>query len=148
VSVTLCENVSVVPASLQILVVDDEPKIASSLVQLLEGHCVQVAGDGRQALAACQNADFDLVFCDIAMPDMTGIEVYRQLERDGRGMHERIVFMTGGAYAADCRDFFARATNTVLRKPFSLVDIDRVIEICRAAKRSDVTSAPKSSTVG
>ena len=60
------------------------------------GHCVTVAGSGAAALAAVQRQTFDLVFMDMQMPDMDGLEVtrlIRERERDS-GLHLPIVAMT------------------------------------------------------
>ena len=68
------------------LVVDDEPLSRRAVVQLLTRHAdVVVAGecaDGAAAMAALETGDIDVVFLDVRMPEMTGLDVARS--RDGR----------------------------------------------------------------
>ncbi|MGH6678740.1 MAG: response regulator, partial [Bradyrhizobium sp.] len=62
-----------------ILVVDDDPAVQMTIRMLLEraGHSVAVAPDGRKGLAAFEAGNFDLLFLDIFMPGMDGIETMR-----------------------------------------------------------------------
>jgi PAS domain S-box-containing protein len=104
---------------LRALVVDDEPAITYVVSALLDGHEVTVAQSGREAIAALEGGDFDVVFCDLVMPDKTGMDVYEFLRARRPGAERRVVFMTGGAFTDRARDFVATVKNTVLEKPFS-----------------------------
>jgi CheY-like chemotaxis protein len=63
----------------KILIVDDDSAVQMTIRLLLEraGHNVVVAGDGRKALAVFEGGDFDLLFLDIFMPGMDGLETMR-----------------------------------------------------------------------
>ncbi len=63
----------------KILIVDDDSAVQMTIRLLLEraGHNVVVAGDGRKALAVFEAGDFDLLFLDIFMPGMDGLETMR-----------------------------------------------------------------------
>jgi CheY-like chemotaxis protein len=63
----------------KILIVDDDSAVQMTIRLLLEraGHSVVVAGDGRKGLAVFEAGDFDLVFLDIFMPGMDGLEIMR-----------------------------------------------------------------------
>jgi CheY-like chemotaxis protein len=61
---------------------------------------------------------FDVVFCDLMMPDMSGVEFYAELERTAPQLVERVVFLTGGAFTPASRQFLARVPNPRLHKPF------------------------------
>ena len=65
----------------RMLVVDDDKMVRSVLVEFLQdrGHQVDEAGNGSQAVALVQNERFDVVFLDIIMPVMNGIETLRRL---------------------------------------------------------------------
>src|SRR5207244_13002216 len=81
------------PASrARILVVDDEAVIAATMKRALEGHDVYVVTSGRDALELCRVEAFDLVICDLMIPDLTGMDLYEELRKDGKGVERRIIF--------------------------------------------------------
>jgi CheY-like chemotaxis protein len=86
----------------RILVVDDNVDAATSLAELLRamGHEVCVAHDGRSALAEVSRIRPDIALLDIAMPDMSGYDLSRQL-RARLGAAVRIVALTGFGLAED-----------------------------------------------
>jgi CheY-like chemotaxis protein len=67
----------------KILIVDDDSAVQATIRLLLEraGHSVAVAGDGRKGLAIFEAGDFDLLFLDIFMPGMDGLETMRLIHR-------------------------------------------------------------------
>jgi PAS domain S-box-containing protein len=120
----------------RILVVDDEPAIAHTLRELLAPqHEVVSATSGREALATLAGEDFDVVFCDLMMPGMSGTELYHRIKAERPGMEARIVFMTGGAFTAGAADFLASVPNRRLEKPFSLGLIEQIVrDMARGAR--------------
>ncbi len=127
-------------APLQILVIDDEPLVASTIARLLAPHTVTIAHSGRQALARLdEGTTFDLVFCDLMMPELTGMDVFEQLQASNPPLSERIVFMTGGTFTERAGKFRAAVSNTFLEKPFDrrriLEIVDAQIREANAAKR-------------
>ena len=81
--------------SLRILVVDDDADNAYSLGELfeLEGHSVQVALSGEDAIAAYLAADFDLAFMDVMMPGLNGVESFIEIRK--MRPEARVYMMTG-----------------------------------------------------
>lgn len=65
----------------KILVIDDEELVTKSLLKLLsnQGYSATVVRSGRQALEKVKGTDFDLIICDVRMPEMDGIETIRQI---------------------------------------------------------------------
>ena len=65
----------------KILIIDDERGIRNTLREILadEGHEVEVAEDGKQGLVMAQNKAYDLIFSDIKMPEMDGIELLENI---------------------------------------------------------------------
>ncbi|MBF6599877.1 MAG: response regulator [Dehalococcoidia bacterium] len=113
----------------RILVVDDEASIQKLLTGVLEmdGHEVQIATNGRQALDRLSREPFDLVITDIKMPVMSGPDLYRQLREAGSPLARRVIFITGDTVAAETRGFLQSVENDVLAKPFRLRDVREMV---------------------
>ncbi len=75
-----------IPHTPEILVVDDDPRNRRLLEEYLmvAGYDVRLAPDGRTALALASERPPDLVLLDVMMPDLSGLEVCRQLKNDPR----------------------------------------------------------------
>jgi signal transduction histidine kinase len=103
-----------------ILVVDDEPLIATAIHRTLSPeHDVATVSHARDALARVQKGErFDVVLCDLMMPDMTGMDLYAELVRIAPDQAERVAFMTGGAFTSRARDFLDSVRNARIEKPF------------------------------
>lgn len=86
----------------QALVVDDDPAVANALVAMLqeEGARVERACSGEEALEKCSREDWDAVFLDVRLPDLSGPEVYATLQRQRPALARRVVFVTGGLWRA------------------------------------------------
>lgn len=117
------------PLRANLLVVDDEPLVADMLRRTLsEIHDVTVATDAQTALGhVLSGKDFDLIFCDLLMPRMSGMDLYERLKEDRPGVHERIVFMTGGAFTERAAQFLATVPNPKLVKPFDLRALEELV---------------------
>ena len=117
----------VVSAPMRILVVDDEPSIGAGIKRALGGHSVSVAGSGREAIDACEGNDFDLVLCDVMMPEISGMDVFTHLNRTRPDYTKRFVFMTGGAFTPKAREFLESIANEHIEKPFSIRDLRNLV---------------------
>jgi PAS domain S-box-containing protein len=113
----------------RVLVVDDEVPIANTMRELLgSDHDVTAVTSGRDAmLALAQRSDFDVVFCDLMMPVMSGIDLFRLMRETYPGLEQRVVFMTGGAFTTRAAEFLASIDNRRVEKPFSLKAIERIV---------------------
>jgi PAS domain S-box-containing protein len=112
----------------RVLVIEDEPPIRELLARMLERRDFVVAGAGSCAEARTVSAGqtFDLVLCDIWLPDGSGVECLRHLRRAQPAISRRFVFVTGDARALGGIDA-EFATAPVLTKPFTASDLDRVL---------------------
>jgi CheY-like chemotaxis protein len=80
-------------------------------------------------------APFDAVLCDLMMPGMSGIELYRALKARAPGMEERLVFMTGGAFTTEAEAFLDEVSNARVEKPFDFASVDRLLRHAVALRR-------------
>ncbi|NTX10171.1 response regulator [Myxococcus llanfairpwllgwyngyllgogerychwyrndrobwllllantysiliogogogochensis] len=119
-----------VPERKRVLVVDDEPQLASLLRRLLgQHHEVVVRHSGREALALLeQDADFDRVFCDLMMADVTGMDLHAELLSRGPELLSRFVFMTGGAFTERARAFLQTVPLPRIEKPFDPGTLRALVE--------------------
>lgn len=107
----------------QVLVVDDEELVGRSIRRALRAHDVQVVTRGRDAirlLCASPAPEFDIVFCDLMMPEVSGMDVFSEVSREAPEMAKRFVFMTGGAFTPRARRFLESLPNRCMEKPFDL----------------------------
>jgi PAS domain S-box-containing protein len=117
----------------RLLIVDDEPALLRALSHELErDHLVTTATSGRAALALLSRAAFDVILCDLMMPEMTGMDLYAELRRAGEGVEERMVFMTGGAFTAAARGFLEATSNPCVEKPFRMESLRHMLSRQRA----------------
>jgi CheY-like chemotaxis protein/anti-sigma regulatory factor (Ser/Thr protein kinase) len=119
----------VAPRRASILVVDDEEILASALNRSLQNeHNVTIARTGSSALMLLLERSFDLVLCDIMMPEMTGIELYDEIQRRRPGLERRFLFMSGGACTPRVEAFLRRVDNPRLDKPFDMASLRELIQ--------------------
>ena len=104
----------------RILVIDDEPLIGTVIRRMLAADYdvvpVTSAADGLKALR--EAGPFELVMCDLMMPEMSGMEFYDELRAVNANLADNMVFLTGGAFTADARAFLDRVANERMEKPF------------------------------
>lgn len=113
---------------LAVLVIDDEPLVGRTIERALREHRVTIASSGKKAIEVLsdQSVEFDLIFCDLLMSELTGREVYAWIQRSRPGVEERMVFMTGGGSVGKEQAFLEEIDNPRLRKPFDLEQIRAV----------------------
>jgi len=111
--------------SKRVLVVDDEPWIAELLARMLaaDGHEVDTAPNGAVALARVRERSYDLIVCDLRMPELDGQGFYQALERSHPELLPRVVFITGSAIDAPIERFLHSTRAPFLNKPFTQEDV-------------------------
>src|SRR5262245_32370550 len=90
-----------------ILVIDDNPSIVSALSRLLQrdGHTVEAADNGQHALERLREHRYDLLLCDLRMPDLDGPAFYDILTRQYPPMCPRVIFLTGDTLSLESQVF-------------------------------------------
>jgi CheY-like chemotaxis protein len=119
----------------RILIIDDEPLLGQTLrFAFQDKHDVEVAASGREALERlAKDATYDLVLCDLMMPDVSGEHVYRSVSEHSPGLLPRFVFMTGGAFTERAQEFLAQFPGRQLEKPFNIDEVEQLLSELSAA---------------
>lgn len=124
------------PPSLNILVLDDDVMVARSIARILgTQHQVTICTRGSEALTVVGQQDYHVVFCDVMMPEMNGLEFLARLRELDSPLAPKLVFMTGGLFIQEVRDQLKQLDNPCISKPFQP---EAVLE---AVRRSMVQSA-------
>ena len=110
-----------------ILVVDDEPLVCETVTMLLQcdGHLVDAAGSGEQALALFQPGKFDLVITDFFMPAMTGGELAAAIKH--RSPSQPVVLLTAFAERFRSPGQALRGVDVVIDKPIPMETLREAI---------------------
>jgi len=105
----------------RVLVIDDEDAIGRVIRRILGGeHEVISVADPREALQQFRlGARFDVVFCDLMMPHLTGDALFAEIQSLDLEQADRFVFLTGGATKTHIAAFLAAVPNERIEKPFS-----------------------------
>jgi PAS domain S-box-containing protein len=118
----------------RILVVDDEPLVAKVVSRSLAAdHEVIGLERSAEALALVRGGErFDVILCDLMMPEMTGMELYTELGKLAPEQRDQVVFVTGGAFTPRAREFLERVPNARVEKP---IDFQNLRLLLRSLKR-------------
>ena len=115
---------------LTILIADDEPHVVELVRVTLEDDRVRVveAPDGATALLLAAELEPELIFLDVNLPDLSGLDVCRRLRREPRLAGARIVMLTAAAQHDDITRGLAAGASQYLTKPFSPVRLLSLVE--------------------
>jgi hypothetical protein len=105
----------------KILVIDDDAAVARALARLLKSeHDVDVVNDAGAGLAKiAADSSYDAIFCDLMMPNMTGMDFHEALVAAQPELARRVVFMSGGTFSQRAQEFVEQTTNATISKPFA-----------------------------
>jgi CheY-like chemotaxis protein len=112
-----------------VLVVEDERALAAAVVEALgdAGLNVDHAGDGEEALARVRQKMYDVVICDLKMPRVDGMTLYRAIAAATPALARRVIFVTGDVAGTDAERFLEDSGCRWLAKPFRLADLLRAV---------------------
>ncbi len=112
-----------------VLVVDDEPAIGLIFRRVLRDHEVTAVTTAKEALDVLDSGKhFDIIFSDLMMPEMSGMEFFAELTRRWPHLAGRAVFVSGGAFTPGAQAFLDRVENQRLAKPFDPANVRDVVQ--------------------
>lgn len=117
-----------------ILIVEDESNVAEIIGRSLrrKGFNVDLANNGVEGLAFVSKKDYDLILCDIRIPEMNGPDFYRKVEAHLPHLTSRFIFMSGDTISPTSRKFLEETQVPYLSKPFELQDLLNKIQILQS----------------
>jgi len=123
----------------RVLIIDDEPGVLRALRRLLKDHEVVEAESGEEALdLLTKDHRFDVILCDVMMRPTSGMDVHRWLLSHHPFLARQVVFLTGGAFTPNAREYLARVENLRIEKPFDSTSLlELVTERVLAARTNE-----------
>jgi PAS domain S-box-containing protein len=113
----------------RILVIDDDPQVLVVVRRILErDHELATCASVSEAEALIAAHRFDVILCDLMMPQKTGMDLYEALLASTPDAAARMAFMTGGAFTPRARDFLERITHPSIEKPFTIAQLLSFVE--------------------
>jgi CheY-like chemotaxis protein len=120
----------------RILIVDDEPRLALAVKDMIgpeyDTHIVTSGAEALSLLTKEPRPSFDLILCDLHMPEISGMDLHDKLSALQPAMAEQMVFMTGGTFSERSREFVGRVANACIDKP---IDLGRLRSLLASAMR-------------
>ena len=113
---------------LQVLIIDDDPMVCKALERLLRGNDTTVVQNAKQGLTLVASRHFDVIFCDMMMPGMTGDVLYEKAEAADPGIGKKFIFITGGAFTPETERFLNSVPGQVVLKPFGLNSLQAALQ--------------------
>jgi DNA-binding NtrC family response regulator len=104
-----------------VLVIDDDPEVRLALARIIgPPHHVELAETARDAQRRLldRREDYDVIFCDLMMPDLTGMDLYDIVAEQRPEILMRMVFMSAGAFTPRAVAFLERVSGRRIDKPF------------------------------
>ncbi len=118
------------PNGQRILIVDDEDILARLMQALLEhlGYTVDRATDGEKALQMGTQRNYSAVICDLLMPILNGMELFRIWQHESPELAERVIFVTGDNLGTRTNRFVELSGQPCLYKPFDIQELTTVLD--------------------
>ena len=113
---------------MKILVVDDDIELTKAVSTALTSfdHDVQTSNVPRDALKLIKEKNYDLIFLDLAMPEFSGVDIIKDLAKDGTIKEKKIVIFTASSINdKQLKDLIDLGAHSALRKP---VDVDALLD--------------------
>ena len=114
----------------RILVVDDEQVIRDFANRVLssEGHKIETVDNAADAVKKIESQKYDLILMDIKMPGISGMTLYKRIQKIDKSLARRVVFITGDIMGADTEKFLSQAKVAHIEKPFDAERLSREVQ--------------------
>lgn len=124
-----------------ILIIEDEQHLAEAfqmmLIKLYEVQAVLTGKAGLEQLLSEKH--FDIILCDLSLPDLSGMELYSTVKLSKPGLEQNFMFLTGGAFTRQSQVFLQSISNPVLNKPILANELrDKVKEMVQAQRTLNI----------
>lgn len=124
------------PTRLRVLVIDDSQVLLRSVTRALRQHSVTAADSYAKAVRILlrEREEFDVVLCDLLMPDGTGMDLHRRLKAERPEVLPQMVYMTGSK-DKELLEFLGENTARCLAKPLNATALREAVFLCRNADK-------------
>jgi len=96
--------------------------------RMLRPYDCESVNNGREALdKVAENGEYDLILCDVMMPEISGPEFVLRLGKDNPELQKHVIFITGGTFRDEARDQLEKFDNYVLEKPFTKDELRQAV---------------------
>jgi CheY-like chemotaxis protein len=112
----------------RVLAIDDDDAILTTLTRVLRQDCDLVTvASAREAFGRIQAEAFDVILCDLMMPQMTGMELHAVLKTAAPAEADKMIFLTGGTFTPQAQTFLDTVPNLRLEKPFDVKHLRAIV---------------------
>jgi len=114
----------------RVLVIDDDPEVREALARIIgPPHLIEQSESGQAARELLERgADYDVIFCDVMMPDVSGMDLHETVSAKRPELLERMIFMSAGTFTPRAAEFFERVSARRIDKPFDPVRVRSFLE--------------------
>ncbi len=114
---------------LEVLLLDDEFRMGRVFQRILKERAnVKMATTVRDAWRLVEEQSFDVIFCDVHLPKVSGIDFFRDLVEQKPEQAKRVIFITGGLYSEESQELVREVENPVVYKPFEIKAIEDALD--------------------
>jgi PAS domain S-box-containing protein len=118
-----------VPERIRVLAIDDEPAVRREIQRTLSGdHAVTAVASAREALSLIRGGErYEAIFCDLMMPEMSGMEFYSVLRTQCPDQAARVIFLAGGVFTTRAAEFLRGVANEAVEKPLEATTVRQAV---------------------
>ncbi len=112
----------------RLLLIDDDPSLRAALKHCLADHDLVEVESGEAAIELLsEDQGFDVILCDMMMPNLSGMDLHRWLQGRHPGLASKVVFITGGAFTSSTRAYLRQVDNQRLEKPIETERLRQIV---------------------